>query len=168
MKNIQIQPLAEQHFQWVESKNWHNKTALESIALIGSEIGEALAEAYDKNQDKLKLEVADIYLRCMDFTLENRINMDELRSQHIHFFNELDYSKYGNSNIEHLAYLNIPLAKLANTTRYTELHPEFKETLAEFILSVEKFAEKYDLNLYESITQKIQINLTKNHKNRIK
>lgn len=87
----------------------------------------------------------------MDFSLENKINMDDLRNQYIHLFNDLDYSKYGTSNIEHLAYLNIPLAKLANTKRYTKLHPDFKETLAEFILSVEKFAEKYDLNLYESI-----------------
>lgn len=98
-----INNIAQKHFNWVESKNWHKKTPLESIALIGSEIGEELAEAFDGNHDKLKLEVADIFLRTIDLAVEHKLDLDHLRNENIQILNNLDYSKFGDSIIENIA-----------------------------------------------------------------
>ena len=39
---MNLNELARKHYEWVEAMNWHNKTVLEVLALIGSvEIGEA-------------------------------------------------------------------------------------------------------------------------------
>lgn len=163
-----INLLAKQHYDWVESRNWHNKTPLESIALIGSEIGEALEEAFLMSKDKLHLEIADIYLRSMDLAVEFNIGLDQERNENYFHFQELNFHAYGSHIIEHLAYLTIPLAKLANTTRYHELPPEFSISLVKFMLSIEKLCDVHKIPLFENINKKIQINLEKNHQNRVK
>ncbi len=163
-----INEIAKKHFDWVESRGWHNKSPLESIALIGSEIGEAMEEAFKSNGELLSLEVADIYLRCMDLAVENNINLDKERKNNSDFYEQFQWNIFWNNFASYIGYLTIPLAKLANTTRYEELPKEFSEELIKFMLVVEKVAQWNHLELFENVDKKIQINLTKDHKNRIK
>src|SRR5574343_725578 len=60
--------LAKQHYDWVERMGWHNKTVLESIALIQSEVGEAIDEfiGMQEPSDNFGEELADICLRMLD------------------------------------------------------------------------------------------------------
>lgn len=37
---LEINEFAKRNHEWVESRNWHNKSVLEYMALIGSEVGE--------------------------------------------------------------------------------------------------------------------------------
>ena len=41
---MNINELCERQFDWVERMGWHNKTALEALALVASEVGEAVNE----------------------------------------------------------------------------------------------------------------------------
>jgi NTP pyrophosphatase (non-canonical NTP hydrolase) len=62
-----INQLAKEQFTWVEEMGWHNKTALEALALISSEVGEAVNECRGHQPtDKLGAELADIILRTLD------------------------------------------------------------------------------------------------------
>lgn len=73
MSDKTLSSLAKRNFNWVEKMGWHNKSPLESIALIASEIGEAANECRGEHPtDKLGSELADIILRTVDLaeTLE--------------------------------------------------------------------------------------------------
>lgn len=62
-----LSDLATEHFKWVDRMGWHNKTVLEALALIASEVGEAVNECRgDSPTDKLGEELADIILRTID------------------------------------------------------------------------------------------------------
>ena len=64
---MDINVLAAKHFDWVERMGWHNKTVLEAIALIASEVGEAINECRDERPtDPFGEELADIILRVAD------------------------------------------------------------------------------------------------------
>jgi hypothetical protein len=41
---MEINEIAKKQFEWVDRMGWHNKTVLESLALIASEVGEAVNE----------------------------------------------------------------------------------------------------------------------------
>ena len=55
---------------------WHNKTVLEALALIGSEVGEAVNECRgDAPTENLGEELADIILRTLDLAEWQRIDI---------------------------------------------------------------------------------------------
>jgi NTP pyrophosphatase (non-canonical NTP hydrolase) len=171
MTHIQLKPintLAQKHFNWIQSKNWNSKSQLESIALIGSEIGEAFQEVFSNNNELLEFEIADIYLRTINLAIENNMDLDKERANQFDYYIKLNLSKYGSQILEHLAYLTIPLAQLANTTRYEKLPPEFNTTLICFLLTIEKICNFHNIPLLEKVEQKIIINQTKDHAKRIK
>lgn len=63
-----LNAVALKHFDWVERMGWHNKTPLESLALIASEIGEAAEELLaDTGPAAFIGELADVVLRIIDF-----------------------------------------------------------------------------------------------------
>jgi len=70
-KKYSIGDLAQKHYVWVDAMGWHGKaTPLESLALVASEVGEAVNECrYEKPTDKLGSELADIILRVLDLSL---------------------------------------------------------------------------------------------------
>lgn len=63
--------VAKLHYDWVESMGWHNSsTNLEKLALIASEIGEAVNECRGTEPtENLKYELADIMLRVIDLQM---------------------------------------------------------------------------------------------------
>lgn len=77
-KSLSLKELAERQFDWVERMGWHNKTVLEALALIGSEVGEAVNECrMEEPSAKLAEELADIILRTIDLAEWQGINIQE-------------------------------------------------------------------------------------------
>lgn len=73
---MDINKIAERQHAWVEANGWHNKTHLEYLALIASEVGEAVNECRDITPtEKLGEELADIILRTLDFAVEEGIDI---------------------------------------------------------------------------------------------
>jgi NTP pyrophosphatase (non-canonical NTP hydrolase) len=65
--NQGISELCQKQFAWVERMGWHNKTVLEALALIASEVGEAVNECRGESPtENFKTELADICLRTFD------------------------------------------------------------------------------------------------------
>lgn len=64
---MQINEICASQYDWVERMGWHNKTVLEALALIASEVGEAVNECRgDAPTEAFGEELADIILRVAD------------------------------------------------------------------------------------------------------
>jgi len=73
---MEISDIAKKQFDWVESMGWHNKTTLEALALIASEVGEAVNECrMDTPTSNFGSELADIILRTLDLAESHNINI---------------------------------------------------------------------------------------------
>jgi hypothetical protein len=67
---MRIKDVAETHAKWVDDMGWHNKSCLEYLALIASEVGEAVNECRGFNpSDKFGSELAAIILRTLDISV---------------------------------------------------------------------------------------------------
>ena len=76
-KAVPLNELAEMQFDWVERMGWHNKTVLEALALIASEVGEAVNECHgEKPTAELGEELADIILRTIDLAQWQGIDIE--------------------------------------------------------------------------------------------
>lgn len=75
---MKINEVAEQNFLWVEKMGWHNKTTLEALALVASEVGEAINECRgEKPTEAFGEELADIVLRVLDIAHWQGIDMEK-------------------------------------------------------------------------------------------
>ena len=75
---MNLKKIAADHWEWAESVGWHNKTPLEQIALIASEVGEAANECRgDVPTNKLGAELADIILRTIDLAADESIDIEQ-------------------------------------------------------------------------------------------
>jgi NTP pyrophosphatase (non-canonical NTP hydrolase) len=75
---MDINNIAKKNYQWVESMGWHNKSVLEALALVASEVGEAINECrQEEPSPAFKEELADIVLRVLDIAHWQGINMEE-------------------------------------------------------------------------------------------
>jgi len=64
-------------YSFVEKQNWHNKTRLEYLALLASEIGEAINAARNPEVKKdYYFELADIFLRLVDLAEVEKIDLE--------------------------------------------------------------------------------------------
>jgi len=73
-----INELAAKNYDWVERMGWHNKTTLEALALVASEVGEAINECRgEKPTDAFAEELADIVLRVLDIAHWQGIDMEQ-------------------------------------------------------------------------------------------
>ena len=64
---MEINEIAKKQYEWVERMGWHNKTVLETLALIASEVGEAINECRGAAPTpEFDTELADIILRVAD------------------------------------------------------------------------------------------------------
>jgi len=90
MNNLDINNIAKKQYEWVEKMGWHNKTTLESLALIASEVGEAINECRGEEPTKaLGSELADIILRTVDlaYWLNIKIGDEILKKMQINELN---------------------------------------------------------------------------------
>lgn len=70
--------MAKVQHNWVERMGWHNKTVLEALALIASEVGEAVNECRgEEPTEKLGEELADIILRTLDLAEWQGIDIEK-------------------------------------------------------------------------------------------
>jgi len=73
-----INDYCERQYDWVERMKWHNKTVLEALALIASEVGEAVNECRgDEPTPEFGEELADICLRVFDFAQWQGIDLQQ-------------------------------------------------------------------------------------------
>lgn len=73
---MDIKGIAVKQHAWVEQMGWHNKTPLEYLALIGSEVGEAVNECRgEEPTEKLGEELVDILLRTLDLMEELKLDI---------------------------------------------------------------------------------------------
>ncbi len=74
---MELKEICTKHYDWVERMGWHNKTVLEALALIASEVGEAVNECRgEKPTEHLGEELADIILRVADLAQWQGIDLD--------------------------------------------------------------------------------------------
>lgn len=72
-----LSDIAELHYQWVEAMGWHNKSVLEALALISSEVGEAINECRgERPTDHFGEELADVILRTLDLARWQGIDIE--------------------------------------------------------------------------------------------
>jgi|TARA_R110000782_G_C14819221_1_gene413847 NTP pyrophosphatase (non-canonical NTP hydrolase) len=77
-EGLTINGTAKAQCEWVERMGWHNKTVLEALALIGSEVGEAVNECrMGKPSEKFGEELADIILRTLDLSVTTGVNIEQ-------------------------------------------------------------------------------------------
>ena len=75
---MKINAIAEQNYNWVERMGWHNKTTLEALALVASEVGEAINECRgEQPSEDFAEELADIVLRVLDIAHWQGIDMEK-------------------------------------------------------------------------------------------
>lgn len=75
---MHLREIARAQYDWVERMGWHNKTVLEGLALIASEVGEAVNECRgDTPSKEFKIELADIILRVLDLAEEQKIDIEK-------------------------------------------------------------------------------------------
>jgi len=75
---MKINEVAQKNYQWVERMGWHNKTTLEALALVASEVGEAINECRnEKPTDAFGEELADIILRVLDIAHWQGIDIEK-------------------------------------------------------------------------------------------
>lgn len=75
---MEINKLAELNYNWVERMGWHNKTTLEALALVASEVGEAINECRGESPtEAFSEELADIVLRVLDLAHWHDIDMEK-------------------------------------------------------------------------------------------
>lgn len=82
-------------FKWTEKMGWHNKTYLEYLALIGSEVGECVNECRGViPTEHLGEELADIIIRVFDFASVCGIDLEQCISDKM----ILNLARTGNKN----------------------------------------------------------------------
>ena len=73
---MELKQIAEKQFDWVERMGWHNGTVLEKLAIIASEVGEAVNECRgEAPTDNFGEELADIILRTVDLAQEQGVDI---------------------------------------------------------------------------------------------
>lgn len=74
---LTLKYITDTHFAWVERMGWHNKTPLEQVALIASEVGEVANECRgEKPTELLGEELADIILRTVDMAKVEGVDLE--------------------------------------------------------------------------------------------
>ena len=187
---MNIQATTKIHSAWVGAMGWHNKNPLEYLALIGSEIGEAVAEA-PRNQitPAFGSELIDIVLRIIDCAHMHEVSLlDEAssllelpsftqESQASMTFYDLalltqDHrdallSGQEQSVLEQLACLMPDLAQAMNDCRKAERAPTFGRHLTAVCLGALALAARCDIDINEVISAKIESNAQKGNKGRL-
>lgn len=158
---MNLNTLAQTHYNWVEDMKWHNKTVLEALALIASEIGEAAYEHLDNTPtEHFGEELADIMLRALDLGCWQKVDIDKQVQDNRIVWKYHDVPKM-------FMQLSFEFGNLVNTARKKELDIHFHHNLGKFMKGVLDIAEETHVNLEEEILKKMEINLQRGTRGRI-
>lgn len=156
-----INELALKHYNWVERMNWHNKTVLESLALIGSEIGEAIAECWNNNPtENFGEELADIFLRIADLALVEKVDLQKV-------VNEADIVWHTEDYLGHFNEITVEWAAWINTARKETLKEDFGISLGKVLKRVFLIAQKAQVDIFIEINKKIEKNENRGTRGRV-
>lgn len=158
---MQFNEIGAQHFAWVEAMGWHNKTVLESLALIGSEIGETAAECLTGTPtEAFGEELADIVLRTVDLAHDKGIDLDAAVAT-------AQVAWRTGSLLEDFAELWVDFATWANAARKAQLGDDFTQAMARVMRRVLDLAERHHVDLRANVLRKMEINLSRGTRGRI-
>lgn len=150
--NNNLNQIALKHFDWVERMKWHNKTVLESLALIGSEIGETINECWDNiPTEHFGEELADIFLRVADLAMVEKIDIENALNTSVVEWKTSDYQGQFNE-------MTVEWAAWINTARKETLNEDFAICLGKILKMVFLLAEKAQIDLIQEILKKIDKN----------
>lgn len=75
---MDISDTAKKHSEWVDEQDWEKTTVLEKLALVSSEVGEAVNECRGEDwTNNFPLELADIILRVFHLAEKEDIDIEE-------------------------------------------------------------------------------------------
>jgi NTP pyrophosphatase (non-canonical NTP hydrolase) len=144
--------IAAKHFDWVERMGWHNKTTLESLALIASEIGEAANECLDgAYTGHFGEELADIVLRTADLAHTEVVDLAAVVAGAT-----VQWRVRG--RVEDFAEVMVDMAKWLNTARKESLGPDFSECMGRVMRRVLDMADSAHVDLQAQVLRKMEIN----------
>lgn len=152
MNAIDLNAIGAKHSLWVEAMGWHNKTVLESLALIASEIGEAAAECLG-TVDVVKFgeELADIILRTTDLAVTEGVNLNEEVAK-------VNVTWKATTIAECISEILVDYALWSNTARKAELGADFAQGMAMVVARVIDLADTCHINLNEEVAKKLAKN----------
>lgn len=149
------------HSAWVERMGWHNKTVLESRALIASELGEAAAECIGTvNREKFGEELADIILRTADLAKTEGVNLNEEVSK-------VTVAWQTTTLPERIAEILAGYATWTNSARKAALGPDFGQGMALVVAQVIDLAGTCGIDLQEHVRLKVAKNELRGTRGRI-
>ena len=160
---MQWNTVAQRHYDWVEAMGWHNKTVLEALALIGSEIGEVAGEIDDEGRVNTSFgeELADIVLRTLDLALTEHVDIDtwlgmvtvpmNVSAQPVHV---------------QLCGLMQTFGHWVNSARAERTGADFAQALAQTLARVKALAESQHVDLAAEVERKILKNLERGTRGR--
>lgn len=151
---MDIRTLALRQYDWVERMGWHNKTVLEAIALIASEIGEAAGECkFGHTTDHFGEELADIQLRILDLAQWQQIDLASIVPVY-----RIQWEQEGLFALEALALTMIDYGQLVNGARRDLPNDQFSFRLAMLFIRVTDIAQQNGVDLEAEILRKMEIN----------
>jgi len=161
VNNMNLNEIAEKQFDWVERMAWHNKTVLESLALIASEIGETAEECFGSNPTKeFGEELADIILRVADLAHDRGYDLQKLTDE--------SFVQWRSKNLlEDFSEIMVDLANWINTARKPILDEKFGFYMGRIVRRVIEIASREGVNLEREIFRKMEINEARGTRGRI-
>lgn len=159
--NLDLNTISDVHSAWVERMGWHNKTVLESLALIASELGEAAAECIGGfNRDLFGEELADIVLRTADLAKTEGVNLNEEVAK-------VNVAWHTATLPERIAEILAGYATWTNSARNAALGPDFGQGMALMVAQVLDLAAACGIDLQEQVRLKVAKNALRGTRGRI-
>lgn len=163
MENFDINKLAQIHSEWVEEMGWNNKSPLELLGLIGSEIGESIEEC--KNgipTARFGEELSDIVLRIMHVGHLYNVDLKNLLETTYIEWTLIKYPLIKDQLLE----LVVDWSKWMNSVRKEIPDEKFIPDMGKILTKVFFIAIQNNISLPEEIERKMELNLTKGNRGR--
>lgn len=161
LNDLNLNAIGARHTVWVEAMGWHNKTVLESLALIASEIGEAAGECLGGfDRDKFSEELADILLRITDLAMTEGVDLDAEVAK-------VQLNWKAHTLGEALAEILVDYAHWSNAARKKILEQDFAQGMARVTARVIELATACHIELHHEIQRKLEKNALRGTRGRI-
>jgi NTP pyrophosphatase (non-canonical NTP hydrolase) len=164
---MQLNELAIRHHAWVDLMGWHNKTVLESLGLIGTEIAEAGEEVFvfldpeHRHESRLGEELADVMLRMMDLSVDEGFDLSEAAE------GAGEVSWRSDNLYAQVTEVFADWKNAANAARKKQLDESFVQSVGKLARRVMTLAEMYRLNLLSEIRAKMEVNDVRGTRGRV-